>query len=505
MMPIYLYNTLTRQKDIFKPLKDKRITLYTCGPTVYSYAHIGNLRTYVFEDLLKRVLMFNGFKVKHLMNITDVGHLTSDADTGEDKIEKEAQKEKKTAWEIAEFYTKAFFDDIKKLNIIKPTLVKKATNFIKEDIELIKALEKNGFTYRTSDGIYFDTSKLKDYGKLTGMDFKTLNQTLKAGSRVEFSLEKKNITDFSLWKFSPKNAKRQMEWESPWGIGFPGWHIECATLNLKFLAQAFRGKQLVPEKAQTIDIHCGGIDHIPIHHTNEIAQVEAVTKKPFVNFWLHGAFLTIKEGRMGKSEGNVVLLNDLIKQGFSPLSYRYFLSTAHYRTPLDFSFEALKSAQESLNNLYEFVYNLLWDLKYNKNKKNIKTNKKLLNEYHLKWLNAINDDLNIPRALSILWQLINDYNTKSKEFNPKDVYQLILKWDQVFGLDLKRIKIIKTTQKVKKLLKEREKFRRDKNFQKADEIRNQLKEMGYLIEDTHFGTKIKPLSFIQYDEYYSSR
>lgn len=495
---LFLYNTLTRKKEPFKPLKDKKVTLYTCGPTVYSYAHIGNLRTYVFEDILKRVLLFNGYKVKHLMNITDVGHLTSDADSGEDKIEKEAQKEKKNAWEIAEFYTRAFFEDIKKLNIIKPTLVKKATDFIEEDIELIKALEKNGFTYRTSDGIYFDTSKLKDYGKLTGMDFETLNQTLKAGSRIELSPEKKNITDFSLWKFSPQDKKRQMEWNSPWGIGFPGWHIECATLNLKFLGNAFQGKKLLPEKAQTIDIHCGGIDHIPIHHTNEIAQVEAVTKKQFVNFWLHGAFLTIKEGRMGKSEGNVILLTDLINNGFSPLSYRYLILTAHYRTPLDFSFEALKSAQESLNNLYGFVYNLLWDIKYNKNKKTNKDSKEILNSYQEKWLEAINDDLDIPKAISILWQLINEYNTKPNQFNPKDIYQLIINWDKVLGLNLKNIKLIKIPQEIKNLIKERENFRKEKNFQKADEIRNQLKEKGYLIEDTSFGTKIKPLSFISY-------
>lgn len=496
MEPLFLYNTLTKRKDIFVPLNKKEVTLYTCGPTVYSYAHIGNLRTYLFEDLLKRVLLINGYRVKHLMNITDVGHLTSDADSGEDKIEKEAQKERKTAWQIAEFYTKAFFNDIQKLNIIKPTLIKKATDYIKEDIELIKALEKNGFTYKTSDGIYFNTSLLKDYGKLTGMDFDTLNKTLKAGFRVEISPEKKNITDFALWKFSPPNVKRQMEWNSPWGIGFPGWHIECATLNLKFLAHAFKGKKLLPRQAKTIDIHCGGIDHIPIHHTNEIAQVEAITNKPFVKFWLHGAFLNLKEGRMGKSEGNAILLSDLISRGFSPLSYRYLILTAHYRTPLDFSFEALASAQESLNKIYDFIYNLLWNIKYHKNTARSQNSTTNLNKYHYQWLKAINDDLNLPKALSILWQLINDYNNRPLLFDSEKLYKLILKWDQVFGLNIKKIKLIKIPTTIQKLITEREQLRKNKNFIKADQIRNQLKDKGYLIEDTSFGPKIKPINFI---------
>ncbi|NMB92495.1 MAG: cysteine--tRNA ligase [Parcubacteria group bacterium] len=490
---LQLYNTLTKKKEVFKPLRDKTVTLYTCGPTVYSFAHLGNLRTYIFEDILKRVLLSNGYKIKHLMNITDVGHLTSDADTGEDKIEKEAHKEKKTAWQIAQFYTQAFFQDIKKLNILKPNLIKKATDYIAEDIELIKALEKNGFTYKTSDGIYFDTSKLKDYGKLTGMTFEKLNQTLKGGSRIEISPEKKNITDFSLWKFSPKNIKRQMEWDSPWGIGFPGWHIECATLNLKFLAQAFQGKKFVPQKAKTIDIHCGGIDHIPIHHTNEIAQVEAVTKKPFVNFWLHGEFLVLPKGRMGKSEGNAILLKDLENKGFSPLVYRYLILNSHYRTTLEFSLEALQNSQNSLNSLREFVYDCLWCAKQQKNKpRNIISLKK----YHQAFQTAINDDLNTPQALAVLWQLTNEYYQLKKDYrlwdkiNFREVLKTTYEFDQILGLDLNKIKINPLPPKIQKLIKQRELKRQEKKFQEADLIRTKIEKLNFKIEDTPWGPKI---------------
>ena len=487
-----LFNTLTKRKDIFKPLHGKTVSLYTCGPTVYSYAHLGNLRTYIFEDVLKRVLMANGYRVKHLMNITDVGHLTSDADTGEDKIEKEAKKEKKTAWQIAEFYTKAFFEDLQKLNIIKPNIVKKATDYINEDILLIQELEKNGFTYQTSDGIYFDTSKLKDYGKLTGLNFEKLNQTLKAGSRIEVSPEKKNITDFSLWKFSPKGVKRQMEWDSPWGIGFPGWHIECATLNLKFLAQAFKGSKFVPEQAQTIDIHCGGIDHIPIHHTNEIAQVEAVTKKPFVNFWLHGEFLVLPKARMGKSEGNAVLLKELENKGFSPLAYRYLILNSHYRTPLEFSLKSLGNSQNSLNNLKEFVYDCLWCAKQQKKKpKNIINLKK----YQEQFKEAVNDDLNTPQALAILWNLSTEYYQLKKNYhlwnkiNFKDILKIIYEFDKILGLGLNKIKINPLPQKMKRLIKQREEARQKKDFKNADIIRKKIEKLGFKIEDTPWGSK----------------
>ena len=482
-----LYNTLTRKKEIFKPLKGKKVGLYTCGPTVYSYAHIGNLRTYLFEDILKRTLLFNNYQVNHVMNITDVGHLTSDADTGEDKIEKTAKKQKKSAFQIAEFYTKAFFEDCKKLNILPPNIIAPATKYIKENIALIQALEKKGFTYKTSDGIYFDTSKLKDYGKLTGMNFEKLNKALKAGARIELSPEKKNVTDFSLWKFSPQNKKRQMEWPSPWGKGFPGWHIECAVINLKYLGKAFEKSVFMPQKTQTIDIHAGGSDLIPIHHANEIAQVEAATGKKFVNFWLHGEFLVLKDLRMGKSEGNVILINDLKKEGYSPLTFRYLALNAHYRKPLEFSWQALKNAQESLNNIYNFILDCLIDKKkINKQRRTVLLLKKTKGEFE----KAINDDLNTAQALAVFWKLVKKYY--KEKLNPNETYQLALIFDKIFGLGLDKIKISPLPQKVQSLNEQREKMRKAGKWAEADNIRREMEKLGFSIRDTKEGTIIKP-------------
>jgi len=484
---LYLYNTLAKKKQVFKPIKDKLVGLYTCGPTVYSYAHIGNLRTYIFEDILKRVLLYQKYKIKHVMNITDVGHLTSDADTGEDKIEKAAKKLKKSAFEIAEFYTKSFFVDCKKLNILAPDIIAKATDHIEEDIELIKSLEKNNFTYQTSDGIYFDTSMLKDYGKLTGMNFKKLNETLKAGARIELSPEKKNITDFSLWKFSPKNSKRQMEWKSPWGIGFPGWHIECSVINLKYLGKAFKGKRFSPKKAQTIDIHTGGVDHIAIHHTNEIAQAEAATGKKFVNFWLHGEFLILKDARMGKSEGNTILIKNIEESGFSPLAFRYLILNSHYRTSLEFSQKALKNAQESLNNIYNFILDCLIDKKkISKQRRTVLLIRKAKEEFE----KSINDDLNTPRALAAFWKLIRGYYQNRN--NPKGVYELALKFDKVLGLGLDKIKLVVPPKRIKELAKKREQLRKTSKWAEADKIRKIIEKSGFLLEDTKEGTIIKP-------------
>jgi cysteinyl-tRNA synthetase len=464
-MVLKFYNTLSKKKEIFQPLKNKKVGLYTCGPTVYYFAHIGNLRTYIFEDILKRVLEFNGYKVKHIMNITDVGHLTSDADTGEDKIEKEAKKEKKTAWEIAEFYTKAFKKDLKLLNIKEPDIWIKATDTIKEQIELIKILEKKGFTYKIKDGIYFDTSKLKTYGRLWPKKMK-----IKAGARVEMVPGKKNPSDFALWKFTPPGVKRQMEWSSPWGKGFPGWHTECVVMGIKFLGIPF-------------DIHCGGIDHIPIHHTNEIAQAEAAFGKNLANFWLHGEFLMLKEGRMGKSEGNIIILEDLIKKGFNPLAYRYLCLTAHYRSQLTFSWKSLKSAQNALLNLYQKIKEIYpkkiiqfsrpWKLCYFK-------------FYQRKFLDFINNDLNIPKALALMWQILKKENLSNEE-----KYKILLEFDKVFGLNLDKIKPIKIPKKIEKLVKLREKYRQEKNWEKADKIRKSLQKLGYQIEDTKEGPKIK--------------
>lgn len=457
MHKLKLYNTLTRKKEIFKPLNDNKVGMYSCGPTVYWYQHIGNLRTYIFVDILKRVLLYNGYEVTHVMNITDVGHLTSDADTGEDKIELAAKREGKSAKEIAEYYTKIFMEDLKKLNILPPTIWCKASEHIKEQIELIKKIEEKGFTYRTSDGIYFDTSKLEDYGKLARLDKKGLLP----GKRVPIK-EKRNPTDFALWKFSEKPGIRQQEWESPWGIGYPGWHIECSAMSSKYLGEQF-------------DIHTGGEDHIHIHHTNEIAQSEvAFGKKPWVRYWLHARFLTFKGEKISKSKGGLYTLSDLEKMGFHPLAYRYFVLSAHYRKTLDFSLEKLKKAQESYFKLKSLIFEI------STKEKNNKINKKYLKEFE----KFINDDLNTPKALQTLWKLVRDKKAKGKLATIKEM-------DKVFALDL--IVEVEIPEYVKKLVEKREILRKEKKFDEADKIREELKKMGYLIEDTKDGPKIKKI------------
>ena len=453
-MVLQIYNTLTRKKEIFTPLKNNLVGLYTCGPTVYHYAHIGNLRTYIFEDILKRVLLYNKFKVKHVMNITNVGHLTSDSDTGEDKMEKGAKREGKSVWQIADFYTKAFMEDIKKLNIIKANIFCKATDYIKEQIELITKLEKKGFTYIIEDGVYFDTSKLKDYGKLAKLDI----EGLKAGTRVEFVKGKKNITDFALWKFSPKDKKRQMEWDSPCGKGFQGWDIECSAMSMKFLGETF-------------DIHCGGIDHIPVHHTNEIAQSETATGKKFVNYWMHGEFLNLEKEKMAKSGENFITLSTLEKRDFDPLAYRFFCLSAHYRSSLNFSFEALESAK----NGFEKLKNKIWEIKKEKDK----VKKEIKEKYREEFLKLINNNLDMPGALALLWDLI-----KEKEISGKSKLDLILDFDKIFGLNLKDIKEEKIPKEILNLVKQREKARQERNFAESDKLRKLIQEKGYTIEDT---------------------
>ncbi|MEK6904506.1 MAG: cysteine--tRNA ligase, partial [Nanoarchaeota archaeon] len=361
----------------FKPLKPGYVGIYTCGPTVYWYQHIGNLRTYIFSDTLKRVFLYNKYKVKHVINVTDVGHLTSDSDTGEDKIERAAKREGKTAREIANYYLRIFQEDFEKLNIIRPEKWPKATEHIKEQIELIKKLEQKGFTYRTNDGIYFNTSKLRDYGKLARLK----KQGIQAGKRVALG-EKRNNTDFALWKFSETPGFRQQEWDSPWGIGFPGWHIECSAMSMKYLGEIF-------------DIHTGGQDHIQVHHTNEIAQSEAATGKPFVRYWLHGAWLLFKGEKISKSMGGLYTISELEKQGFSPLDFRYLCLTTHYRKPLSFTIENLETARNS----YQRLKNIISELKQDG-----KTNQKYLEKFE----EAISDDLNMPEALQVLWTLVRD-------------------------------------------------------------------------------------------------
>lgn len=458
MDTIKLYNTLSRQKEEFKPIKEGEIGLYTCGPTVYNYAHIGNLRTYIFGDILKRVLLYNGLKVKQVMNITDVGHLTGDMDMGEDKLEKGAKREGKTAWEVAEFYTNAFKQDLKLLNIIEPDIFCKATDYIKEQIDLIKILEAKGYTYITSDGVYYNTSMFKDYNKLSHLDL----ETLKEGARVEKNDEKKNPTDFALWKFSPKDAKRQMEWDSPWGVGFPGWHIECSAMSANLL-----GEQL--------DIHCGGVDHINVHHTNEIAQSEAATGKKFFNFWMHGAFLNIEGGKkMAKSDENFLTLeNALIKRDLEPLVYRFAAMQVHYRKPMEYSEEAMDNAKNGYSHLLNQVRGL--------GKKIGRIDEK----YKTDFLSAINDDLNITQGLAIVQDML-----KSNLEN-KDKLATIIDFDRVLGL---KLEIFATSEdlsvEVNKLIELREQSRLAKNFFESDRLRGEIEKLGYSVEDTKDGQRV---------------
>jgi len=455
-MQLKLYNTLTRKKEIFKPIKKDFVGMYVCGPTVYWYQHIGNLRMYISWDILRRTLKFGKYNVKEVMNITDVGHLTSDADTGEDKIEKAVKREGKTAKEISNYYWKIFKEDFKKLNISEPDIWARATEHIKEQIELIKNLEEKGFTYKTSDGIYFDTGKLKDYGKLARLNIKEL----KAGKRIGLG-EKKNKTDFALWKFSEKPGVRQQEWNSPWGVGFPGWHIECSAMSSKYLGKQF-------------DIHTGGQEHIPIHHTNEIAQSEtAFGKKPWVKYWLHGAWLLFKGEKVSKSKGGLYTISELQEKGFNPLEFRYLCLTTHYRKPLDFSLNKLESAQNSYNRLKNIISEITDDKKINK---------KYLQEFE----KAMNDDLNASNALQVLWNLVRDTKAEGK-------IQTIKKIDDVFGLNLLKKEKTEIPSEIKKLAEEREKARNEKNWKKADELREKIKNLGYSVDDTEGGARVRKI------------
>ena len=406
------------------------------------------------------------------MNITDVGHLTSDADTGEDKMIKALKREgkklnEKSILEIADFYTKAFKKDLKNLNIIEPDIWCKATEHIKEQINMVKKLLKNGYAYKTEEAVYFDTLKLKDYAKLAKLNLKEL----KEGARAKKRINKKNPTDFALWlKLVREHKNHIMNWDSPWGKGFPGWHIECSAMSIKYLGKEF-------------DIHCGGIDHIPVHHTNERAQNIGAYNHPAVKIWLHGEFLVLKKGRMGKSEGNIIILDSLIKKGFNPLAYRYLTLNAHYRSKLTFSWKILESAHNALENLYERMIEIKTH-----NTQHIIHNKKKGELYRENFLKAVNDDLNMPKALAVMWDLIKDKNLSNK-----DKYSLLLNFDKIFGLDLNRIKKLKIPQKVKILIGKREEFRKKDNWKKSDELRKQIKKLGYKIEDTGKGTKVKKL------------
>jgi len=462
---IKLYNTLARKKQVFKPLYDKKVGLYTCGPTVYDFSHLGNLRTYIFEDVLRRVLEYNDYKVKHVMNITDVGHLTSDADLGEDKIEKSARLKRKSVQQIAKFYTQAFLKDIKKLNIKKAHKLAPATYYIKQQINLIRQLFKKGYAYETSQAVYFDVLKFKNYPKLSKQK---LGQKIIAGrEEIVTDPEKRNPYDFALWFKTVGRFKNHiLRWPSPWGSGFPGWHLECSTISTTELGQPF-------------DIHAGGVDLIFPHHENEIAQSEAATGKKFVRFWLHGEHLLVNGQKMSKSLGNFYTLRDLEKRKFNPLAFRYLVLTSHYRSKLNFTWQSLEAAQKALNNLYS----ILKTSDVQKLPSILRTSD--VQKLRKKFLTVINDDLNTPKALSLVWQIIKDNRLSSTAKK-----QLLFEFDKILGLGLDKIKPIKIPQKIKKLVAQREKLRANKQFIQADRLRKKIEKLGYRIEDTPFGPRI---------------
>jgi cysteinyl-tRNA synthetase len=455
-MDLHLYDTYTRSLRPFEPLHPPLVGIYTCGPTVYDFAHIGNLRTFIFEDLLRRVLVFDGYTVKHVMNVTDVGHLVSDADTGEDKMEKGSRRTGKTAWQIAEEYTQQFMEDLRSLNILTPDIICKATDHIAEQIAFIQCIEANGYTYTTSDGVYFDTSRLADYGHMARLDI----DGLQAGARIEMG-EKRLPTDFALWKFSPAGQKRQMEWDSPWGIGFPGWHIECSAMSAKYLGSFF-------------DIHCGGEDHINVHHTNEIAQTQACYGTRLANFWMHGYFLQLEAEKMSKSSGEFLRVKTLVELGFDPLAYRFFCLNALYRAKLSFSWEGLTGAAKSLDRLRQVVYD--WGEAGQVNDEIIE-----------KFSQTINDDLNMPRALAVVWELVkSDLPASEKKAT-------VLLMDQVLGLNLTAWKPAEEAipGEINALVDQRQQARKEKRWQDADSIRGQVTAAGYEIEDTPPGPRVK--------------
>ena len=454
-----VYNTLSRKKEEFKPIDERVVKIYSCGPTVYSYAHIGNLRTYVFMDILRRVLRWNGYELLHVMNITDVGHLVSDGDEGEDKMEKASREQKKSPWEIAEYYTNVFMRDIDRLHISRPEVIPRATAHISGMIKFVEGLMERGYAYETSDGIYFDIGKLPNYGRLSRANL----EEQQAGARVEVNDEKRHPADFALWKKAPK--EHIMQWESPWGMGYPGWHIECSAMGLEYLGEEF-------------DSHTGGVDAIPIHHENEIAQAEGMFGHPAARVWMHGEFMLVNNGKMSKSLGNTYTIDQLMERGYDPLEFRYFCLNAHYRNKLNFTFEGMDAAKASLKNLRTAIQahkgagNELPD--------------GVLEEFEKSFEEAINDDLNIPKALGIIWNMAR-YHVKSNK-----IYEFIIKTNRIFSLDLDKEpeeEKVEIDSEIEKMIEARQAARKAKNFAEADRIRDELKGMGIILEDTPQGIK----------------
>lgn len=455
-----LYNTKTRQVEEFVPIKNEDVGIYSCGPTVYHYAHLGNLRAYIFADTLRRTLLASSYRVKHLINITDVGHLTDDGDDGEDKLEKGSRREGRSAWDVAHFYEDAFKKDLDLLNIpLSAYGFPRATDHIQEQIALIENLEQKGFTYLIEgDGVYFDTKKFDHYGDLAQLDI----EHLRSGARVEENIHKRNLTDFALWKFSKEGEQRQMEWESPWGKGFPGWHIECSAMSMKYLGNHF-------------DIHTGGIDHIPVHHTNEIAQSECATGETYVNYWMHVNFLQDKTGKMSKSHDDFLTLEKVIEKGYDPLVYRYFVLTAHYRKELTFTYEALEGSKVAYKKLKEIVL---------RNKDRAGT---ALPLYVTMAHDALLDDVNTPEAIATIWKMLKDSSTKEEH-----AAATIIAISKMLGLGLENVKEDKILipQKVEDLLEKRLLAKKEKNYALSDELRDEIKKLGFIVKDTGEGQEV---------------
>ncbi len=467
-MDFYIYNTMSRKKEKFIPIDEGKVGMYTCGPTVYNFAHIGNLRTYVFEDVLKKSLRYVGYKVKHVMNITDVGHLQSDADEGEDKMELGAKRENKTVWEIAKFYEDAFLQDCKKLNIEVPTIVCRATEHIQDMINLIKKLEEKGYTYISNGNVYYEIDKFEDYNKLANLSI----EELEAGNRVEVDANKKNPLDFVLWFTNSKFKNQIMQWDSPWGRGFPGWHIECSAMSIKYLGER-------------IDIHCGGIDHVPVHHTNEVAQSEGAIGHKWINYWMHGEFLVLDGGKMSKSKGDFLTVNRLEENGFDPLIYRYFCLQSRYRKQLVFSFEALKDAETSYNRLCSRIASIVETIKEEE-----RLDLERIKTYKEKFIEQISDDLNMPNAFTVVSEVLKDGDLTNKE-----KITLIEEFDKVLSLELLKekqdVNLNVDEKLINKLIEERNNARDTKQWSKADKIRDELVSMNIEIIDSKDGTRWK--------------
>ena len=462
-MDIYFYNTLTRQKDKFIPIDKSEVRIYSCGPTVYKDATIGNMRTNIFQDVLRRVLKYNGYKIKHVMNITDVGHLVSDGDEGEDKMIKSAKEEHKTPLEIAEHYTKLFFQDLKDLNIEMPEIICKATDHIPEMLEYVKKLVENGYAYETSTAIYFDISKLDKYPILSNLDI----EEQKAGARVNVDPEKRNPYDFALWIKAPEN--HLMKWDSPWGPSYPGWHIECSAMGQKYLGEQF-------------DIHTGGIDLIPTHHENEIAQSKGACGKIPANYWLHGEYLLINGGKMSKSLGNVYLIKDIKDRGYDPIVYKLLCYSCSYRIKLNFTWEGMEATSKSLERLRN-GYKIHKEGKDKLDEQDRKRLEEIEHNFH----EAINDDMNMPLSMSYVWEAVR-YNKKSKE-----ITDLLLKFDTVLGLKIdkeQKQQELEIPKEVLDLVEKRKQARQEKNWEESDRLRNLIKEKGYEVKDTKDGMNI---------------